>query len=324
MESAKYDTISVEILGEYQGDSYLFRASGSSVSFPGFLIVYEESIDEDKKEYEANIKIPAELLDGALLKLLRLIPEQHFTQPPPRFSEASLVQTLEEFGIGRPSTYAPILSTIQDRGYVTKEAKKLLPTDTGITVNDLLIGYFSDIINVNFTAHMEKDLDAVALGDTEWKSVIQEFYESFEPKLKKAQDEMPEHKSEPEKVNRPCPECGHDLVIRWGRFGKFISCSNFPKCRYTEPILEKIGVKCPEDGGDIIQRKTRKGRVFYGCSNYPECQFTSWKRPVQERCPNCAGTLVIHNKRELQCLQCGGIFLNETVQSETVDVGTLP
>lgn len=324
MESAKYDTISVEILGEYQGDSYLFRASGSSVSFPGFLIVYEESIDEDKKEYEANIKIPAELLDGALLKLLRLIPEQHFTQPPPRFSEASLVQTLEEFGIGRPSTYAPILSTIQDRGYVTKEAKKLLPTDTGITVNDLLIGYFSDIINVNFTAHMEKDLDAVALGNTEWKSVIQEFYESFEPKLKKAQDEMPEHKSEPEKVNRPCPECGHDLVIRWGRFGKFISCSNFPKCRYTEPILEKIGVKCPEDGGDIIQRKTRKGRVFYGCSNYPECQFTSWKRPVQERCPNCAGTLVIHNKRELQCLQCGSIFLNETVQSETVDVGTLP
>lgn len=322
MEAALYDTVSVDIIGDLLNNRYLFRASGSSVSFPGFLIVYEESIDEDKKDIEANIKIPARIQEGSALILLQFIPEQHFTQPPPRFSEASLVQTLEEFGIGRPSTYAPIISTILDRGYVLRDAKKLIPTDTGYTINDLLVSYFSDIINVNFTAHMEKDLDEVSMGETNWNSVVQEFYSSFEPKLKKAQAEMPEHKSEPEKIGRACPDCGHDLVIRWGRYGKFISCSNFPKCRYTEPILEKIGVTCPEDGGDIIQRKTKKGRIFYGCSNYPECQFTSWKKPLQEKCPVCTGTLVEHNKREVQCLHCGKTFSNEGIQANLT--GELP
>jgi len=242
-----------------------------------------------------------------------LLPEQHFTQPPPRYTEASLVQVLEENGIGRPSTYAPILSTIQQRGYVVREAKRLSPTETGILVNDLLVEHFPEIVDLHFTADMEANLDKVASGTGEWRNVIRDFYTEFEPQVKKAQSEMPVQKAELEKVGRACPNCGHDLVIRWGRFGKFISCSNFPECRYTEAFLEKIGVTCPKDGGDIVQRKTRKGRIFFGCSNYPACDFTSWKRPIAAPCPNCGGLLVIQNKREVQCTVCEETFLIEQI-----------
>jgi len=314
MEAAVYDTLSVEIDAPGKEHKYLFRASGSTLRFPGFLIVYEEALDEDlKPEDNENVKIPAGLEEGQIQQLLRLLPEQHFTQPPPRFTEASLVQILEENGIGRPSTYAPILSTIQQRGYVLREAKRLSPTETGVLVNDLLVEHFSEVVDLGFTATMEEDLDDVASGTAEWREVIGEFYKKFEPQVKKAQAEMPVQKAELEKIGRECPNCGHDLVIRWGRFGKFISCSNFPACRYTEAFLEKIGVTCPKDGGEIVQRKTRKGRIFFGCANYPTCDFTSWKRPIATPCPKCGGTLVVANKREFQCMDCEESFLIEQI-----------
>lgn len=314
MEAAVYDTMTVEITAAGQAHNYLFRASGSTLKFPGFLIVYEEAADEDQKpEDNENIKIPVGLEEGQTQQLLRLLPEQHFTQPPPRYTEASLVQVLEENGIGRPSTYAPILSTIQQRGYVLREAKRLSPTETGIQVNDLLVQYFPDVVDLGFTANMESGLDEVAEGKVDWHKVIGEFYTKFEPTVKKAQAEIPIQKAELEKVGRACPECGHDLVIRWGRYGKFISCSNFPACRFTEAFLEKIGVTCPKDGGDIVQRKTRKGRIFFGCANYPNCDFTSWKRPIVKPCPNCGGLLVIANKREAQCTNCEESFLLEQI-----------
>jgi DNA topoisomerase-1 len=320
MEAAVYDTLTVEIQAPGQQHQYLLRASGSSLKFPGFLVVYEDTRDEDQAPSEdgENVRIPAQVVEGQRQELVRLVPEQHFTQPPPRFTEASLVQVLEEYGIGRPSTYAPILSTIQERGYVTRESKRLIPTETGTLVNDLLVYHFPEIVDLSFTATMEKDLDEVAAGDRAWVDVIRGFYTTFAPKVERAKEEMPATKAELEKVGRACPQCEHDLVIRWGRFGKFISCSNFPACRYTEPWLEKIGVKCPDCGSEVVERKTRKGRVFYGCSAYPDCQFTSWKRPISAPCPKCGGTLVVANKREVQCLRCQETFLQEQVAEQPV------
>ncbi len=319
MEAAVYDTLQVEVTGKTREHEYLLRASGSAVKFLGYLAVYEEAKNEDLKptEDDENAKIPATVEEGQRQKLVRLIPEQHFTQPPPRFSEASLVQILEENGIGRPSTYAPILSTIQQRGYVERVEKRLIPTETGILVNDLMVQYFPEIVDINFTAHMEDDLDKVASGDMRWTAAIREFYEPFKDKLEKAQAEMPVTKSGPEPIGRKCPEDGGELVIRYGRYGKFISCSNFPTCRYTEPWLEKIGVKCPKDGGELVERKTRKGRTFYGCANYPTCDFTSWKKPLPQPCPKCGGLLVIANKREAQCTNCQETFLLEDIVPET-------
>ena len=320
MEAAVYDTLSVDITGTGSEHVYTFRVAGSSVRFPGFLIVYEEAKDEDKKtedEDEMNVRIPVSIAEGQKQSLIRLIPEQHFTQPPPRYSEASLVQVLEEYGIGRPSTYAPTLSTIQARGYVERVDRRLIPTETGILVNDLMVKYFPEIIDFQFTARMESDLDKVASGDEKWVKVIREFYTPFEVTVKKAQAEMPVVKTGPEPIGRACPDCGKELVIRYGRYGKFISCSGFPDCRHTEPWLEKIGVTCPKDGGDIVERKTRKGRIFFGCNNYPNCDFTSWKRPLAQPCPKCGGLLVIANKREAQCTACEETFLLENVIPES-------
>lgn len=316
MEAAVYDTLSVEVTAAAPQHQYLFRASGSAVKFPGYLIVYEEAKDEDKVPEEEEVRIPPGLQEGQKQHLERLIPEQHFTQPPPRYTEASLVQVLEEYGIGRPSTYAPILSTIQTRGYVVRDAKRLLPTETGILVNDLVVAHFPEIVDLNFTAGMEGHLDEIAAGNRGWVDVIGEFYQSFAPTLKRAQAEMPEQKAELEKIGKACPRCGKDLVIRWGRYGKFVSCSGFPECRHTEAFLEKIGVRCPKDGGEIVERKTRKNRVFYGCENYPNCDYTSWKKPVPVACPSCGGLLVITNKREVQCIACEETFLQENVLRE--------
>ena len=318
MEAAVYDTVTVEVEGQGKAHRYLLRTSGSTIKFAGFLVVYEESRDEDVvlSDEESDTRVPASIAEGQRQELVRLIPEQHFTQPPPRFTEASLVQTLEENGIGRPSTYAPILSTIQERGYVVREAKRLVPTETGLLVNDLLVGHFSEIVDRQFTARMEDNLDQVASGEKVWVDLIREFYGTFAPQVEKARAEIPETKAELEKVGRACPECGSDLVIRWGRFGKFISCSAFPTCRYTEPWLEKIGVACPKDGGEIVERKTRKGRVFYGCDHYPACDFTSWKRPVAQPCPRCGGLMVVANKREVQCTNCQEIVQIEAVKED--------
>ncbi len=321
MESAIFDTLQVEVTGKTTQHEYLMRASGSAVKFPGFLVVYEEAKNEDIKteDDEENVKIPVGIAEGQEQELVRLIPEQHFTQPPPRFSEASLVQSLEENGIGRPSTYAPTISTIQQRGYVERVDKRLIPTDTGLQVNDLMVEYFPEVVDYNFTAHMEEDLDKIADGNMIWTDAIREFYTPFAEDVKKAQAEMPVTKSGPEPIGRPCPTCGKELVIRYGRFGKFISCSGFPDCRYTEPWLLKIGVACPTDGGELVERKTRKGRTFFGCVNYPNCDFTSWKKPLAAPCPKCKGMLVIANKREAQCINCQESFLLEEIVPETVE-----
>lgn len=322
MESAVYDTLSVEVTGTSEHE-YTFRAAGSAVKFPGFLVVYEESRDEDAKpiegEGEDNVRIPGDIAEGMRQELLRLIPEQHFTQPPPRYSEASLVQALEAHGIGRPSTYAPIMSTIQERGYVVRVDKRLEPTETGMLVNEMMVQYFPEIVDLNFTASMEDDLDKIADGQADWVKVMDDFYRPFAIKVQKAQSEMPVTKSGPEPIGRPCPLCGKDLVIRFGRFGKFISCSGFPDCRHTEPWLEKIGVECPRDHGDLVERKTRKGRVFFGCANYPQCEFTSWKRPIARPCLKCGGLLLIANKREATCLNCSESFLLEQILPEAVE-----
>ena len=322
MESAVYNSLTVEVTGKSQDHNYLLRTSGSSVRFPGFLVVYEETVDEDRKpnsedEGAFNIAIPASLEEGQNQVLMKLLPEQHFTQPPPRYSDASLVRILEEKGIGRPSTYAPILSTLQNRGYIIREAKRFIPTETGTIVNDLLLDHFPDVLDYGFTAQMENDLDSVASGEREWVDVIRTFYTPFIVQVKQAEAEMPEVKTGPELVGRPCPECGHDLIIRYGRYGKFIACDNFPECRYTEAWLEKIGVACPKCGqtnaGEIVQRKTRKGRIFYGCGRYPDCDFTSWKLPLPKPCPSCGGLLVAANKRQAQCLTCETTFPIEEV-----------
>jgi DNA topoisomerase I len=319
MEAAIYDTLQVEVTGKTKDHEYLLRASHSVVKFAGFLAVYEEIKGEDTEAEEENVKIPDGVTEGQKQELVRLIPEQHFTQPPPRYSEATLVKALEEDGIGRPSTYAPTISTIQQRGYVVREEKRLMPTDIGVQVNDLMVQYFPDIVDFQFTARMEEDLDMISNGQAEWAEVMHEFYHPFAEDLKKAQAEMPVTKSEPEKIGRICPEDGGELVIRYGRFGKFISCANFPTCRYTEPWLEKIGIRCPKDGGELVERKTRKGRTFYGCENYPNCDFTSWKRPIKQPCPKCGGLLVIANKREAQCTNCQETFRLEDIVPETVE-----
>jgi DNA topoisomerase-1 len=317
MESAVFDTISVDVTGLADGREYLLRASGSTVKFLGFLVVYEEAKDEDQTaEEEEETRIPAGIEEGQKQNLIQLIPEQHFTQPPPRFSEATLVKTLEENGIGRPSTYAPILGTLQERGYVIRENKRLTPTETGILVNDLISEHFPNIVDVDFTAHMEEDLDKIASGDEKWVNSIRRFYTPFAEQVIRAEAEMPEMKTGPEPIGRACPDCGKELVIRWGRYGKFISCSGFPDCRHTEALLEKIGVKCPKDGGEVVIRKTRKGRIFYGCNNYPACEFTSWKQPMPTPCPSCGGLLVIANKSEAQCLQCEETFLLDSLSVE--------
>jgi DNA topoisomerase-1 len=319
MAPAIYNTISVEVSGKTALHDYLLRTSASISKFPGFLLVYEETKGiGDSENGNGDSIIPPDLAVDMIVKLLRLIPEQHFTQPPPRYSEASLVRELEENGIGRPSTYAPILSTLLQRGYVEREDRRLYPTETGFIVTDLLIEHFPNIVDVSFTAHMEADLDRIAAGDEPWVEIIREFYGPFSDQVARAQEEMPELKVEYQSIGRDCPECGHDLVVRWGRFGKFISCSNFPECRYTEPWLEKIGVTCPNDGGDIVERRTRKGRIFYGCSNYPECDFNSWKRPLSQSCPDCNGLLVLANKSSAQCMQCDHQFHLDQINLEEI------
>jgi DNA topoisomerase-1 len=230
------------------------------------------------------------------------------------------VRALEEHGIGRPSTYAPIISTLRQRGYVQREKRRFVPTEIGMIVNDLIYEHFPNIVDLGFTARMEENLDEIADGDREWVDVVKDFYEPFAEQVKQAEELMPEVKAEPEHIDRNCPACGHPLVIRHGRYGKFIGCSNFPECRHTEPWLEKIGVACPEDHGEIVIRRTRKGRVFYGCANFPDCEFRNWKRPLSNPCPNCEGLLVVDNQEYASCLDCERQFLQKDLSSTEVDL----
>ncbi|NDJ51881.1 MAG: type I DNA topoisomerase [Chloroflexi bacterium] len=321
MTPAVYDTLRVDVVAGPPGTlngtrPYHLRASGSTLRFPGFLSVYADKYDEDNPaDDDLDRQFPA-LVDGDDLDNLGVYPEQHFTQPPPRYTEASLVKALEEHGIGRPSTYAPILQTIQQRGYVTRDAKRLLPTETGIIVNDLLVDHFNEIVDLNFTAEMESDLDKIASGDMNHVPVLEAFYQPFKEQVVWAYEHIPNVDLGDERVGRACPVCGNDLVVRWGRYGRFIGCSNFPECRHTEPWLEKVGVTCPQCGGDIVERKTKRGRTFYGCSNYPECEFTSWKKPLPDPCPVCSSLLVVQNKKTAKCTNCEEQVPLETLPSQ--------
>jgi len=335
MSSAIFDTISVDIIADSKlqladseltsisGDQlsaishkpdYLFRATGSSIRFRGFLVIYEEARDEDEAPDEGEGKILPPLSKGEILDLLRLLPEQHFTKPPPRYSEATLVRTLEEYGIGRPSTYASIISIIQTRGYVEREDRRLAPTEIGFIVNDILVKHFPDIINVDFTARMEADLDLIAAGEREWVPVLQEFYGPFEKAVKQAGLTMEKVDLGPQETGEMCEKCGHPMVVKFGRYGKFIACSNYPACRNTKSYQIKVGVACPECGGDLVEKRTRRGRTFYGCSNYPECEFATWNRPLPQPCPNCGGLLTVAGKDRAKCVKC-----EEVVESEELE-----
>ncbi len=290
---------------------YLFHATGSTLIFPGFLLVYGRDAEEEKQDTQLPVLIVGEAVD-----LIRLLPEQHFTEPPPRFTEATLIRELERHGIGRPSTYAPIISTIQLRGYVEKQNKYLVPTEIGFIVTDLLVEHFPEIVDVAFTSHMEEDLDRIAAGETGWTNVLREFYTPFEKRLQLAKSTMKEVDVQPEETGIMCEKCGQPMVVKLGRFGKFIACSNYPQCRNTMPYVIKTGVQCPQCGGDILQKRTRKGRTFYGCANYPQCEFTTWNRPLKRRCPACGGLVTEAGKGKAKCIQCGLIAEREE-QAET-------
>jgi DNA topoisomerase-1 len=289
MASAIMDTLAVDITA----GAYLFRATGSRVKFPGFLRVYLEGRDNEEEEPPEGW-LP-DLAQGDRLRLLALDPAQHFTQPPPRYTEATLVRALEDRGIGRPSTYAPIIETIKQRGYVELEDRRLYPTDLGVLVNSLLVEHFPHVMDVEFTAHMEEDLDRIEEGREDWVRLLRTFYGPFAEVLHKAEQTIEEVDMAPEEIGEPCPRCGRPLVKRRGRFGEFIACSGYPECSYTRPV--GIGVRCPLDQGEIVERRTRKGRIFYGCANYPTCTFTSWDRPLGRACPVCGRMLVAKRAR---------------------------
>lgn len=271
---------------EIAAGDYLFRASGSVVKFPGFRRVYKE---EEEAGEEGSLP---PLTEGVVLLFCGLEPKQHFTQPSPRYTEASLINALEEKGIGRPSTYAPIIETILKRGYVVRKEKQFFPTELGFTVVELLKAYFAEIINVEFTAQMEAQLDLVAMGNLYWREVVAQFYYPFAAVLERADREIGVVKVEEEISTEKCTACGVNLVVKNGKYGKFLACPNFPQCHVTRPYLEKIGVACPLCGSEVVERRTKKGRRFYGCSRYPECGFFSWEKPTNETCSFCGGYLV--------------------------------
>ena len=280
MNEAIMDQTSVDV----SAGPYLLRATGSVIKFDGWLKLYGKGEGESEKgEVENKNQVLPELSESEILKLLQLLPSQHFTEPPPRYNEGSLIKKLEELGIGRPSTYAPIISTIQDRFYVEKQERKFIPTALGFAVCDFLLKYFPDVFDYAFTAAMEDELDDIANGNRQWRPTIREFYTPFEAKLEKVGETAERVKMVVEYSGKKCPKCGKDLIVRIGRFGKFLACSGFPDCKHTEGIEELINAKCPDDGGDIVVRHTRRGKTFYGCKNWPGCKYASWNKPKGEK-----------------------------------------
>ena len=305
MNPAVYDTVSADI----EAGRAIFRAQGQTLKFKGFTAVYVESREEEASDDEDAERAMPLLEEGERLTLLGLDPKQHFTQPPPRYSEAALIKALEELGIGRPSTYASILGTIiNDRGYVHRERRTLFPTELGIAVTDKLIPYFADIMNVEFTAQMESELDKVEEGELKWADAVEDFYKPFTVDLKRAKQEMKSEKAG-EPTGEACPECGEDLLKRRGRFGPFIACSNYPTCKYIKKKeAREIGLLCPECGqGQVVERKGRWGRFFYGCRRYPECRFTAYHKPIPEPCPDCGRPYLLEKetKKEGKVVFCG-------------------
>ena len=317
MSPALLDTTSVDIEAKNE-KSYLLRATSSLIKFPGFTILYSEGKDE--AEAEGGKKPLPELAKGESLKLLALFPEQHFTQPPPRYTEATLVKALEERGIGRPSTYAPILSTIRERGYVERADGRFQPLELGFVVSELLTEHFPDIVDLGFTAQMEDGLDQIARGERNWAPFLQDFYHPFEKSLKTAEERMEKIKVVDEPTDETCEQCGRPMVIKLGRYGRFIACTGYPECKSTKPLLVKIGVKCPKCGGDLVQRQTKKRRTFYGCAGYPDCDFATNSRPLPQLCPQCGGLMVMRGKRMAKCLKCEFSTSMANLEREAVEV----
>lgn len=294
MSAAIYDTISVNLTS----NGYIFRSSGSKLKFPGFLKVYGTSDDNDKDK-----EVPI-LKEGEDVSIESIDPTQHFTQPPARYTEASLIKVMEELGIGRPSTYAPTIGTIVSRKYVEFDNRAFIPTELGRLVNDVLIEYFDAIINEEFTANLEERLDDIASGDTKWKNVVSDFYGEFHVLLEKAEDEIKEIEIKDEVTDEICEKCGRNMVIKYGRYGEFLACPGYPDCKNTKPIVHGLGVKCPDCGNELIKRKSKKGRVFYGCSGYPDCKFVSWDQPIKEACPDCGGLLTRKKTKTKETTKC--------------------
>jgi DNA topoisomerase-1 len=296
MKEAVYDQTTIDIKSDTTNPTYNFRAVGRIIKFDGWLKVYgiesdleepketeakegEAAADDDKALVKENVRLP-DIAEGQNVLLNELKPEQHFTQPPPRYTEATLVKALEERGIGRPSTYAPTIGTIMERKYIEKEAKALKPTPIGMAVTDFLVTNFPDIMDFSFTADLEQELDDIANGEREWKPTLKEFYSPFKQKVESTQETAERVKVATENTGEVCPNCSNELIVRYGRFGKFISCSTYPDCKFTKPFVNKLeGFLCPKDGGEVVMRKTKKGRSFYGCSNYPKCDWSSWTKP---------------------------------------------
>jgi DNA topoisomerase-1 len=345
MADAIFDQVAVEIEAsvDTQAQPYMLRANASHLRFAGFRQVYIEGRDNEDEEDDAERSLP-ELHENDPLRQVAVTPDQHFTEPPPRYTEASLVKALEENGIGRPSTYAPTMSTIQDRGYVKKDGRALKPQELGFVVSDMMTERFADIVDLGFTARMEDELDEVANGERPWAPVVREFYEPLLKDLEAAQD-APRAEEE---TGEACEKCGKPMIKRWGRFGQFYACSGFPECRNTRPLdgegaeaqvtdekcgecdapmvvkrgrfgaflacsrypeckgsrplLKRIGVACPKDAGDLVEKRTKRGRTFYSCANYPDCDFTSWSRPLPQPCPECGGLIVVAGRGTAKCV----------------------
>ncbi len=298
MTPALYEVTSVDI----DANGYLFKSSASKLIFKGYTVIYEEGSDTDKKEKDT--KLP-DLKEGDKLRLVRLSPEQHFTEPPMKYTEAALVKALEEMGIGRPSTYAPTISTIIDRGYVLRDKKSLLPAELGFIVNDLMVEFFTGVVDYKFTADMETRLDQVEEGIKNWKDILREFYPSFEAMMKKAENNMGEVTLSDERSDVDCDKCGAKMVFKRSRFGKFLACPSFPDCRNTKPIQEELDVLCPVCKSRLTERTTKKGKKFYGCSKYPDCNFMSWDLPNGQNCPECNSYMVFkQNKKNQKYIAC--------------------
>ena len=303
MANAIYDTVRADI----EQNGVTFRASGSKIKFDGFLKVYPSKSDKDN--YLPALKV------GDTLRLASIEPSQHFTQPSARYNEASLVKSLEELGIGRPSTYAPTIETLRKRYYVKMNARRFEPTGLGEIVNSTMEEFFPDIVSTEFTAEMEGKLDEIEEGKRQWVEVIDQFYQPFNQELNKAENNMAEIEIKDEPAGFKCPECGHDMVIKIGRYGKFYACSNFPDCRHTEAIVKKIGVTCPEcHKGQVVERKSKKNRIFYGCDRYPECEFVSWDKPLDRLCPKCQHYLVTKTSRKGSQVKCSHCDYQEDLQ----------
>jgi DNA topoisomerase-1 len=350
MADALFDvtTVDIEAAPSDGRNPLLLRATNTQLQFAGFRQVYIEGRDDDTEEDLGNNPLPA-LGEADVLRALGFFPEQHFTEPPPRFTEATLIKALEEKGIGRPSTYAPTMSTIQDRGYIEKDGRSLKPSDLGFVVNDLLVEHFPDFVDVGFTAGMEDELDDIAEGDRRWQPVVEQYYRPLETALTVAKAAAPkqvettdvkcpecgrpmlirwgrrgrflacsgfpeckgtlplegeQQQEAPQATDEKCPECGSPMVIKSGRFGRFLACSRYPECKGRKPLAVTTGVRCPKDGGELLERRSRRGRIFYGCSNYPKCDFTTWTRPLPQPCPDCGGLITAERDGKARCTNC--------------------